>query len=345
MQCSNNLKQLGLAVHTLADATKLLPSAMNQKSFTVDMKAKNGWTDYAYRDRLSCFCVMLPYIEQTALYEQIKENADQGLNPAQAHVNDKFCKPWATTCETLGAAPWTAQISAFLCPSSGSKSTAGALAYTSYHGCVGDFRQYWNDYEARGAIGINGAQKATFGLEGLTDGTSNVILFSETVIAPATTGSNKIKGGIAVVAGLSSRTMTPDNCLNTRGSNGSFATGVAYANSNAGVGGRWGDGHYIYTQFTAILPPNSPNCANSTSGEDWAFVTASSEHTGGVNVAVGDGSVRFVSDTINAGANADKTECDFGAPSGNPQHWAGASIRGIWGELATRAGGESAAFP
>ncbi|MDR1384080.1 MAG: DUF1559 domain-containing protein [Planctomycetaceae bacterium] len=353
MQCSNNLKQIGLAVHTFADATKLLPSAGIQKSLAVDMKAKNGWADFAYRDRLSCFCVLLPYIEQTALFEQVRENADQGLNPSETAVNDKFCKPWATTCESLGASPFTAKISGFMCPSSGVKPGVADLGFTSYRAAVSDFWQPWNNNESRAAIGLNGSQQATYGLEGITDGTSNSMLFSEACINPNGSATNKIKGGVAAnVPRDWTHFGLPSGCLARRAGNGSFSGDACTGSS--GIGRRWGDAHSPYTQLHAILPPNSPNCSGSTDTEGGvSLISASSEHTGGVNVTVADGSVRFVSDTVGTQNLGNSTlDTTLATPvagyipsSGDPQHYTGPSIYGVWGSFVTRAGGESISPP
>jgi len=71
---------------------------------------------------------------------------------------------------------------------------------------------------------------------------------------------------------------------------------------------------------------------------------ASSEHTGGVNTLLGDGSVTFISDTIST-TNLDLTPADFGADSNNPQWYNGPSIYGVWGSLGTISGGESVTLP
>ncbi len=56
--------------------------------------------------------------------------------------------------------------------------------------------------------------------------------------------------------------------------------------------------------------------------------TAASQHTGGVNAAMADGSVRFISDSIDAGNQ------------GLPQVLSGPSPYGVWGALGSRDGGE-----
>ncbi|MCL2625034.1 MAG: DUF1559 domain-containing protein, partial [Planctomycetaceae bacterium] len=66
---------------------------------------------------------------------------------------------------------------------------------------------------------------------------------------------------------------------------------------------------------------------------------------GGVNIAIGDGSVTFVSETIGT-ANLHITSNED--PINHTGHWAtytGPAFYGIWSQLGTRKGGESATFP
>ncbi len=65
-------------------------------------------------------------------------------------------------------------------------------------------------------------------------------------------------------------------------------------------GYRWGDGNIVYTRYTSLLPPNSVSCilGGSSDFESPIVSTASSRHPGGVNVLLGDGSVRFVKATV-----------------------------------------------
>jgi prepilin-type processing-associated H-X9-DG protein len=77
-------------------------------------------------------------------------------------------------------------------------------------------------------------------------------------------------------------------------------------------------------------------------------MSASSYHPGGVNVAKADASVVFVSETIST-TNLDKlfTEVTgWNPPAGMDQHhYKGPAIWGVWAQLGTRNGGESASFP
>ena len=105
---------------------------------------------------------------------------------------------------------------------------------------------------------------------------------------------------------------------------------------------------FFNTVFSAILPPNSPSCWHSNWGR-WNYITASSYHAGGVNVAFCDASARFVTDSINVGNLNDlpgqKDNVDLpGFDADYPSRWGGPSTYGIWGALATAANGESASL-
>ena len=91
---------------------------------------------------------------------------------------------------------------------------------------------------------------------------------------------------------------------------------------------RWCDGRPVFTAFTTVLPPNSPSCIPTLDWWEWGIFTPSSNHDGGVNGLMGDGSVRMFTDQINTG--------DLSLP----EVVAGPSPYGVWGAMGSRAGGE-----
>ncbi|MBR4834368.1 MAG: DUF1559 domain-containing protein, partial [Thermoguttaceae bacterium] len=93
-------------------------------------------------------------------------------------------------------------------------------------------------------------------------------------------------------------------------------------------GQRWADGQVMISGFNTVLAPNSPVCSYG-SDSAWGSATAQSNHSGGVNAAMLDGSVRFVSETIDCGdsyANAVTS---------------GKSPYGVWGAMGSASGGET----
>jgi prepilin-type processing-associated H-X9-DG protein len=91
--------------------------------------------------------------------------------------------------------------------------------------------------------------------------------------------------------------------------------------------------------FYTILPPNAPTCARG-GNEECCITTASSNHSGGVNVCMGDGSVRFVSDTVDCG-NQSEDLYNVVRNQSRPQDYGGPSVYGVWGAMGSSAGGET----
>jgi len=126
----------------------------------------------------------------------------------------------------------------------------------------------------------------------------------------------------------------PSACLSKKGP----------ANTLVGVNAPWerGNGYYSghpnQTGFQTILPPNSPNCSAGTEFWQKGILGTSSNHTGGVNLCMGDVSVQFISDTINH-VTANTAGLDSPPPTSGPSPF------GIWGALGTANGSESASLP
>lgn len=253
-QCSNNLKQLGLAMHNYHDSQKVFPYNYRGEG--------ESWSNH----RRDCwFHRILPYIEQQPLYNQYE--ADQ-----------------AQYAWWVAESIRTAKVPALCCPSDpDSPGLGGAGGSLAFQGnllvCVGDNTNTAGASSATDTSTtytgvIYGYSKTRFA--SITDGTSNTLLASE---------------GIA------------------RRQEGSTL------NSWGDAGGYWGSGPHGGTAFTTYQPPNtsvpdfihtcksvnmprSP-CTSGAATTAVRVVYARSYHPGGVNVAMADASVRFISETIN----------------------------------------------
>ncbi|MGL6195822.1 MAG: DUF1559 domain-containing protein, partial [Thermoguttaceae bacterium] len=137
MQCSNNLKQLALTVHTFHDANNRFPNGgwdefwMNYKHPSVcDGNRMHGIDVYSY------FTCLLPYFEQTAAFDALHSQLSLAV---QAGDNDYVYtpQPWAITnnvAPAIGADrtlrdPLTAPLSTFRCPSDGARLNTPACNY------------------------------------------------------------------------------------------------------------------------------------------------------------------------------------------------------------------------
>jgi prepilin-type processing-associated H-X9-DG protein len=170
----------------------------------------------------------------------------------------------------------------------------------------------------------------------ITDGLSNTMAFSEINVTEVD-NDRSVKSAVAYLTGAKSKPSSA--CLAFRGENGQITEGTTVYTIK---GRRWIDARSGCTQFQAALPPNSPSCCGSGGGEssDYGCISASSNHSGGVNVVMCDGSVRFVSETVDCG---DITQIMGGAANteGQDNKWTGKSWHGVWGAMATPNKGET----
>ncbi|MBR0225609.1 MAG: DUF1559 domain-containing protein [Thermoguttaceae bacterium] len=309
MQCTNNLKQLALAIQNYNDANRELP----------------GY-GFGGNGNQTPFVGLLAFIEETARFTETQAVAGDPNKMSPYH--DVPC--------------WKGQVSSFICPSDGNVSSLGKTDWTSGNYCFCDADYIMQTY------GEWGNQRSAFGMQrrsdqwagtnwgggayplaAIVDGTSNTIALSEKVASPQNmqTTYQRLKGGIAYQ--YSAWSYTPDKCLALKGANGMFANGVqAIGGMNQKI--------FYYSlnngMFQTILPPNSPACSGNADFTYASYMPASSNHSGGVNCAMFDGSVRFVSDTVS---------CETAGTSGLSgwyKYWGsqtGVSPFGVWGAMGT----------
>lgn len=314
-QCTNNLKQLALAVHNYVDTYNVFPAKKQGTS--------QGGCDNCNGQFGSGLMRLLPYIEQQALFDQWSASQNYG---GTSFAPFGPC-PWGPHegANATAYLPYRQQVNTLLCPSDGNGPTKGALDYgrNNYVFCVGDTNTnaYNGSTNPRGIFGNYGS-KITFAL--ITDGTSNTLLLSEHLVG---TPSQMILRGTVHTAGTGVET-SPATCLNYVSTTDPRVYNTASVTSWIGV--KWAHGSTSHVGFNTVLPPNNPSCG-STNNDDSSGgpFPPTSNHPGGVNCAMADASVRFISETINAGNTA-------AAPATS-----GPSNYGVWGALGTKEGGET----
>lgn len=360
MSCSNNFKQIGLGIHNYHSAFNQVPMNGTGSKQVVGM---SDATNQSNRLFLSWLVPLLPYVEQQALWQQISNptpevTAGQAL---PASVNGAWpamgpC-PWQTTY-----VPWVTQIAAFRCPSDPAEAIGpGELGRTNYACSVGDANDrghnggvndygFWGNHNnrdedwavTRGRAAQRGffwnRKEMKFG--DVLDGLSNTIAAGEVCTS---NGKAEVKAdfvrNIDSMINTNETVLTPSRCQS--GDHIDAARPQFYSQSATvstspaqGKHSRWADSRPYYSAFHTILPPNSASCVhqNDDGNHSGVISTAGSRHAGGCHVLMGDGAVKFIADSIDAG-NLDQPTVGRDAPalrSGTESPY------GLWGSLGTR---------
>jgi hypothetical protein len=231
--------------------------------------------------------------------------------------------------------PYVDTIPALICPSDSSTLPTSGLVPTNYRACFGDesrlatTTQYTN-IVFRGIFGWGYGEIVD--MAGISDGTSNTVIFSEAVRSPARDlPEQKILGGISGIGSNYDAAGFMYTCMQNQ-ANGLINGTIG----NSRQGDKWADAYEASScnMFYTILPPNSPSCYNTGAGDpnQKVITSASSYHPGGVNTALADGTVRFVSETIEI---TPPTSTQVGYPLSS------ASPYSVWGALGSRNGSEN----
>ncbi len=338
MQCTNNLKQLGIGLHNYHDINNYFPAMRNGSTKNSVIAA--GETEQNFG--LVGFQIpLLPFCEQ-------QQRFDAYVNYGKTKYPKSGQWPSYTSKNTPGL---TGEIPYLSCPSDAEvMNQYSGVIKSSYPGSFGDaiYACYEGNQNSRGFFGGGQARAETVNekplyrdISCIIDGTSNTIAISETVTASAGNTKN-IKGNVAWgVAGTgTSGFPTPSECMAVIDTANPRFFKDDYVNPSASGASRgfiFSDGRPSVNTFHTALPPNSPGCSRNTafSAGTGGIMSASSNHSGGVNCLLADGSVRFVSETIDVGSITSATD---------PNNKAIESPFGVWGAMGSIAGGETKAL-
>lgn len=317
-RCTNNLKQLATALHNYHDANKVFPFLKGGTEGPDQNTSNQG--------HLSGFVSLLPYIEQRSLYDQISHPFD----------GDKDGTPeWPA----WGPVPWNgnylpfrtevATIDVYLCPSdTNARRKDWPIARRGYVMSVGDSIEGNNGWRRNRGL-FDQYRNRSFAQ--ITDGSSNTVALSEAVTGMR--DQRQIKGNFA--GNITGMPQNAAYCLATLGPYGQYAPDVEVVDGYRYRGRRWSDGRPAFSAFTTVLPPNGPSCTHLMGEWEWGIYSPTSNHPGGVNVAMADGSVHFIRETIDTGNLAQ-------AEAWHQQRRRDSPF-GVWGALGTIEGGEPTA--
>jgi prepilin-type N-terminal cleavage/methylation domain-containing protein/prepilin-type processing-associated H-X9-DG protein len=306
-QCTNNLKQLGLAAHNYLSAAGSFPPG-SSAAYNADTPSQ-GVTHWGV---WGAQAMMLPYLEQTPVYNAMNFNLTAWIGWAYGGIAN------STAANT--------RIATFLCPSDGTDTTSwGEPMLNNYYGSQGTTTDPWQV----GSTGMFANQLAVREAQ-IKDGMSNTILFSEGMVGSDTigtkyrdsvvgaSGSGNLLNPVVVLNGTVQ--LDPNVMASLASCNQIWAAGSTNHTWNRGW--RWGFSSPGLSLFNTVVTPNStqypwsgcrigcPGC-----GVDFGnFISANSSHPGGINATMADGSVRFIKSSI---------------------------AQNVWWGLGTKAGGET----
>ncbi len=265
-QCKNNLKQLGLALHNYESTFSTLPPGSLANPLVFSAQAR-----------------LLPYLDQAGLENLLNYSVPPNLPGTGYDV----------TLVTRNDNAGKQTLSVMLCPSDGDRVPGSEYGGISYPACYGSaINGTTSESDAAfarprdGADGVIVARKCTR-FRDITDGLSNTVVIGEQLlgdgqpVSAVPPANNDYRRRMLMLTG---NTITnPTNC-------------AAGTNWSGQRGEKWiWHGRTLYNHFYG---PNakSPDCYNESSG--YFLTSARSAHTGGVQVALCDGTVRFIGDSI-----------------------------------------------
>jgi prepilin-type N-terminal cleavage/methylation domain-containing protein/prepilin-type processing-associated H-X9-DG protein len=282
-QCTNNLKQLGLAMHNYQGTHSAFPPGkMEGPSLPGVPVGHFLWSAQA---------MALPYLEGTNAF-----NALNSLLPLLGGPSEGF----AAFPDNYTA--MNAKIGVFLCPSDHGRQIIANYQPTNYQQCVGSGRNGGIPIPTPGWIpdGVFFTNSTT-GPRDILDGLSNTLMMSEGLIG---------LGGGDLPAGTPTDQLDPrkvffNNVDWSASDTGTFADADCAKKPSSPWwtrrNGNWVQGEYPFTQYNHFWAPNARqfDCIrNYTAGRK----AARSNHPGGVNALFCDGHVAFVKDSVNLDA-------------------------------------------
>jgi prepilin-type N-terminal cleavage/methylation domain-containing protein/prepilin-type processing-associated H-X9-DG protein len=317
IQCVNNLKQIGLALHNYHEANNSFPLGCSLQYYCPTNPGYNpgafyyagyvGWSEHA---------TLLPYLGETAIYNAINFNFAVDQGPGRVEGNPP------SICWLIQSTASTSGIKEFWCPSdpqagNGPYGATGrdtnnymaSLGTSTYLSNANVFLTSYASFPTTGLFGIQSCKS----IASVLDGTSNTVAFAEGAVDPSypPVQFQRFNGMTNVIA-----------LNNIPGLVAYDASAAGLANVNAGIqacnqvwqtgvggyfgyqrGDYWCAGTGAHTKLTTLVVPNSTTalwgyCDQWAGSSMGVFINADSYHPAGVNTLFTDGSVKCIKNTI-----------------------------------------------
>ncbi len=272
-QCTNNLKQIGLALHNYHASCGGFPVGFLYP--TGPVPANTSVQQY----RWSPLAQMSAYLEQTNLGNALNFNLPLGTAPT---AGSAFWPPYPDNTTAMAA-----QVSTFLCPSDGAPAPLVGSGPASYTFCSGSGS---NGGEATAADGtfILGP---SLSMADLIDGSSATVAASESLLGIA--GPSYTQTSPTPIPSPQARAMAHIAAA-------PLSDAVCAAAAKGWLlnkGAAWFDGNYLNTLYNHYQTPNGP-APDCITYHNPGWKAARSLHPGGANVAFADGHVAFVKNSV-----------------------------------------------
>jgi prepilin-type N-terminal cleavage/methylation domain-containing protein len=279
--CSNNLRQVGLALTNYESARRSFPVGAESREW-----AENP--DFPHQFfRWSVLAHLAPFYEEAGLLAGLDLTVPlyTGFGPEAVAPQNK-----SVVART---------VPLFLCPSDIGQPVSETFGPTNYAACTGSGSSGGTPFETDGLFFINSRIRS----KDVSDGRSKTIAFSESILGQGTRATTS-SAGIEPATGYGFTFRTP---LSDAACGRPF-----YYNFTDLRGFSWANGEYRTTLYNHARQPNSPSLdclaammdsadkAKMYAGYGWR--TARSRHPGGVTVCLADGAVRFVADAVHPAA-------------------------------------------
>jgi prepilin-type N-terminal cleavage/methylation domain-containing protein/prepilin-type processing-associated H-X9-DG protein len=271
MACSSNLKQLGIAAHNYYSSQQAFPTGADAKEYP--SSPSTPWTFY----RWSTLAHLTPYLEEQSVYKAI--NMSIPMYSASLSLSPQ------------NAAGVALPVPLFLCPSDVGVAPEPTFGATNYAACAGSGIGGGTPNATDGIFYVNSQTR----MSQITAGTSKTALMSESILGRFTTGGPatdpRLDYKFALVAPLFD----------------AIVTSAGQSNISDPRGFSWADGEFRCGLYNHYYTPNSTqyDClAAILSGgiqqeyTPYGWRAARSQHLGGVNLTMADGSVHFVADNV-----------------------------------------------